>query len=168
MKPWLKCDDGAKTTTPNASYYKEFGIFKINTRHLPRNVLIVKYKSCLGPIPKLKQTPISSPLRIILTQLMDGNNTIDELYYQTLPLKEKGMLYYMLKRARLIDSTNYRDLIKELPDQLREKFDIIRGQLEAGNNNDLLIEEAKDVVTAMNYIDLLTNKQYKELIDELN
>ena len=168
MKPWLKCDDGIKTTTPNASYYKEFGIFKINTRYLPRNILIAKYKNCSGPINKLKQTQISPPMRIILSQIMDGKTTIDELYYSTLPVKEKGLLYYMLKRARLIDSTNYRDLMKELPDQLRVRFDIIKGELEAGNNNDLLIEEAKDVITAMNYIDLLSNKHYKELIEELN
>ena len=152
-------------TKPN--YYKEFGKFKINTRVLPRNTLIIKYKNSFAPVPKLKQMQISNSLRVILGNLLNLKPNIDSLYYSLLSLKEKAMLDMMIKKAGIkTQIANYEDIAENLEDLLRKRYEVIRGEMTAGNNNDLLLVEAKELLTAMNYVELITNATYKEMMAE--
>ena len=77
------------------------------------------------------------------------------------------MLDMMIKKAGIITQiANYEDIAENLEDLLRKRYDVIRGEMTAGNNNDLLLVEAKELLTAMNYVELITNATYKEMMAE--
>lgn len=150
------------------SYIKwsAFGRFYINTLFLNNNTLVVRYKSG-GNIPGIKKQCISEELKTVITTLFD-TKTIDYNIGKTLNEYEKRLFDSLMKKSGLDIEFNYNPkLMDESDADLKKRFQIIQGELIAGNENQELLKEAIELLKKMSDRNIISTDVAKELIDEI-
>ena len=115
--------------------YKEFGKFAINMKMLYNNILLVKYKKSYAPVPQLRRTRITDDFIDALIFIFDTNK-IDYEKLRELSDKENDLFKTLMMRSGLFDllKYNFNETREKLVD-IVEEYEILKGQIEAENNN---------------------------------
>lgn len=147
--------------------YNEFGKFMINLKLLNKNILLLKYKKSYGPVPGLLRKTISNEFKDLLYYILDTNN-IDYENIRELDENEREVFIDVLQKSGL-DVVFRLDLKKTMEDEkeLIERLSILQGEVEAGNNNAVILDESKDVLRRLRKIGRITESQYQDLVKSI-
>lgn len=142
---------------PREADWWHCGIFRISKNLLKDNQLSVYYANSLGrpPISKLKKTVnISDKLKDTLTHLLKKQELHLPTFYK-LSKNEQSLLMDLLKAGKCRDILD-ESFGGEIPsihsdelDHAMSRFDLIRGQIMAGNNHPELLKELAEHVDTM-------------------
>ncbi len=132
-----------ETKLKTESNYKEFGKFAINLKLLYNNTLLVKYKKSYAPVPQIKRTQISDELLDIILFLLE-TNTIDYEKLRELTNQENNLFKLLMMKSGLFDTLkyNYNNTREKISDVI-EEYEIIKGEIEAENNNPELPKKSR-------------------------
>jgi hypothetical protein len=157
-----------KTTLKSDLTYREFGKFAINMKLLYQNILLAKYKKSYAPIPKLKRTDVSRNFVDAIIYIFDTNQ-IDYEKVRELSQKENDMLELLIMKSGLYSALKY-DKSKTRDDinNIIEEYHILKGEIEADNNNPELLEKIKKVVQKLYNYGKITDSDYREMIGDNN
>ncbi len=153
----LKCQDN----------YKEFGKFMINMKLLYENILLCKYKKSYAPIPQIRRQNVSNDFVDELIYIFDTGK-IDYEKLRELSDTENNLFKTLIMKSGLFDNLkyNYNDTRDKLEDII-EEYDILKGEIEADNNNPELITKCKSVVKKLFHCGKISNEEYHEIIKSL-
>jgi hypothetical protein len=125
--------------------YKEFGKYCI---HIPqllnKDVLNVKYKS-LGGIPDFKPIAITENYKDFILDLLNTNQLNKSLYKQ-LPLEEKKHFEKVSTGAGIFKQLGLSRVSADDDKKEMERFELVRGEIEAGNDTPKLLKEMKHFI----------------------
>ncbi len=161
----VKNDSGIELKSK--AHYKTFGKFMVNMNLLHANELLVKYVS-YAPVYKIKRTPISSYFTDFLVDLLDtGMINVD--LYKKLTFKDNRIFENLVVRAKLANQLGYHKIEQKFDENnLTQRFEVLRGEIIAGNSNAELIEELKFVIKELNKIGKISDIDRDDLLNELN
>jgi len=150
------------------TYFIPFGKFVLNIDRLNReNILLIKYPKNNGPT-LIKRTSITDDFKNLINDLLD-TNIINTDLQKELNEKEQDLFHSLLKKAGLDLQLNYKRISKTVEDY-KNRFEILRGALIAGNNSDDIINELKDIILLLSNksVNVISETDAKMLIDCLN
>jgi hypothetical protein len=157
--------------TPN---FYGFGKFRISREMLLDNVLSVYYRKWGRPSSQIlkRNTPISETFKNLLFKAIKEKR-IDVVQYYKLNADEKHMFKTLVSKAGLTDlldsafgNDGYGDEIKEV-DEAAERFELVRGQILAGNNNPAIIKELVQLLDVLSKYDKITTYSRNKLMSEI-
>lgn len=119
--------------------HREFGNFLIDMPHLEKNILYVKHQSGnrVNRIPKAR---ISDDVKALIQDILE-RKSVNRAYYEKLSPPDKRFLNKIFEKSKLDFELG---LSKEITEQKREdfkRFELVRGIVQAGNNNPEVLEE---------------------------
>lgn len=125
--------------------YKTFGKYIIHMPYLENdNVLNVKFQS-MGSIPSIKPVNIDDNFKEFILDIMNSGG-VNQKHYNSLTEPEKIYFHKIVKGAGLTNSLKFKadDKIDDKKDIKR--LDVLVGQITAGNDNDKVLKEAKELI----------------------
>ena len=148
------------------AHYRTFGKFIVNMDLLHGGTLLVKYIS-YAPVYKVKRTAISKYFCDFLCDLLDtGVINVDK--YKKLTFKDNQIFDNLVVRAKLANQLGYHEIEKTLDEeQLKVRFEILRGEILACNSNAELVEELSHVINELFKINKISKEDKDELLTEL-
>jgi hypothetical protein len=155
-----------ETKLKNDNNYKEFGKFIINVKMLYQNYLSIKYKSG-APVPKIKKTKISDDFFEAMTYIFDTGK-IDYEKLRELTETENNLFKNLIMLSGLYEilKYNYKET-RENIDDILEDYEILKGHLQAGNDNPEVLDKCKVVLKKLFIYKKITQEQYNDLKNEL-
>ena len=148
--------------------YKEFGKFCINIPHLEnQDILNVKYKNCLGAIPSFKPTAVSDIFRDFIVDLLDSGKPNMRVYNQ-ISDEERKYFQKVATAAGIFKGMGLPITTTDDEEKDVKRFEILRGQITAGNNNPKLLDETRKLVVRLMNADRLKKKAGLEILLELS
>jgi hypothetical protein len=148
--------------------YKEFGKFCINIPHLEnQDILNVKYKNCLGAIPSFKPTAISDIFRDFIIDLLDTGKANTRVYNQ-ISDEERKYFQKVATAAGIFKGMGLPITTTDDEEKDVKRFEILRGQITAGNNNPKLLDETRKLVVRLMNADRLKKKAGLDILLELS
>jgi hypothetical protein len=164
VKPKYKKGMPAESQTAN---YIEFGKFMINLRLLNEGELLTKYIKSFAPT-LIKRQPVSKLFETLLTNVFDTQEVNYELA-QDLSEAEKELFKTLIHKAGLTSILEF-DPKKVEPNtkQLVEKFNVLKGEILAGNDNVIIKTQLKQVSRKLYEKDVISEEQLQEIIEIVN
>jgi hypothetical protein len=161
----VKVDDGIDIIS--RAKWKTFGKFIINHNELDNQKFKIRYLSG-SQVPKLSNTTVSNEFSSLLSHLLDTKQINYELIKQ-LTDKEKTLFNNLMDLSGLKKQLNYK-IQKTEPSltDYKKRYNILHGEIEAGNNNKEVIEELKTVINKLVEKKGLSVSDANEMIKELN
>jgi len=148
--------------------YERFGKFIIHTPQLHKNILNFKYPS-EGRVPNLPRMNIDDDTKDLIFNILETGK-LSENQFNKLPQSSQDHLIKAIKGAGLEDilfkgkSKVYTKDEKED----RERFNILKGEFDAGNDNPKLIKELRGLVIKFSNSGIIPKKQGLEFLTILN
>lgn len=125
--------------------YRTFGKYIIHMPFLENeNVLNVKFKS-MGSIPSIKPVSIDDNFKEFVMEILNTGQ-VNQKHYNSLTDAEKAHFHKIVKGAGLSNTLKFKadDKIDDKKDVKR--LDVLVGQIVAGNDNDKVMKEAKELI----------------------
>lgn len=133
------------THEPKSVYsFAPFGRYVINTNKLQKNVLTINTKTGKS-VPKLKSKLISKDLANIFKIILRGETPDNELTMK-LNKEEADLLYHSLNESHLLGKHNITTDTLSKTEQELHRFNVLRGQILAGQNNEKVLREFKSLL----------------------
>jgi hypothetical protein len=146
--------------------YKEFGKFMINNKFLAKNIFLLKYKKSYAPT-KIKKQKVSDEFVDVITYVLDTKkinyDLIKKLNDYEYDLFNELMIYSFLKPVLKYNPS----LGRETVDDVVERFEILKGQLEANNTNRKVMKECVEVLGKLLKYGKITEEIYKEILEDI-
>lgn len=140
----FKILDGIESTPEER--YVGFGEFVINKPQLFKfNRLCVKYKKNLGSVGKIPCRQVSSTFRDIIKTIWDEQKINHKLLME-LSDDEKDFLSNLISRAGLESKLGLDGFRSKDQDEQYKRFELLKGEVLAGNNNKKILQELKQLV----------------------
>jgi gas vesicle protein len=159
-----KFDDGIAIKNQT---YKEFGKFMINFMLLDDNILLIKYKKSYAPVPSLRRTIISDELKDMIIYLFDTGE-IDYQSGQKLSKSEKDIFDLLIIKSGLKTQLKYnKEKMKDTAEDIIEQFNILKGQIIAGNDNPEIKNKIKDLLSKMVNMNKINVETADDIINDL-
>jgi hypothetical protein len=159
-----KFDDGIAIKNQT---YKEFGKFMINFVLLDDNIVLIKYKKSYAPVPSLRRTIISDELKDMIIYLFDTGE-IDYQSGQKLSKSEKDIFDLLIVKAGLKTQLKYnKEKMKDTAEDIIEEFNILKGQIIAGNDNPEIKDKIKDVLSKLVNLNKINVETADDIINDL-
>jgi hypothetical protein len=156
----------SETNLKSDSNYKEFGKFIINTKMLYQNILSVKYKSN-APIPSIKKIKISNDFVNGIVYIFDTGK-IDYEKLRDLTNAENDIFKNLVMKSGLFNILKYNyNETRENIDDVIEDYEVLKGELEAGNNNPDVLEKCRKVIKKLFIYGKISESEYNELTNDL-
>ena len=135
-----------ETNLKGSTNYHEFGKFALQKKLLSQGILLVKYKNSYAPIPKLKRTNVSKDFIDEIMYIFDTGK-IDYEKLRELSSTENDLFKDLMMRSGLYNTLNYdysktRDNVNDIIEQ----YDILKGEIDANNDNPELVSKVKLVL----------------------
>ena len=125
--------------------YKEFGKYAIHWPQLINNdILNVKYKS-LGRIPTLLPVAISDIFKDFIIDVVETGK-INNRLYEMVPPEEKKYFEKVCIGAGLLEHFKLKKTVINEDMEDIKRFNILKGEYLAGNNNTQLIKELRRLI----------------------
>jgi hypothetical protein len=160
----MKYSETALKATNN---YIEFGKFAINKKLLYENILLVKYKKSYAPVPQLRRTKISDDFIDALIFIFDTNK-IDYEKLRELTTVENDLFKILIMKSGLYDTLKYNyNQTREKINDIIEEYEILKGEIEAENDNPELLTKAKVISKKLKNYGKITENEYKDIVDNL-
>jgi hypothetical protein len=165
MRSSIKVGRGiAVKQTPS---YKEYGKYAIHIPQLEQQDLLnVKYKS-LGQIPKFKPIAVSDVFRDFILDLLENGKPNGRVYTQ-IPTDERKYFEEMSIGAGVWNSLGLKRTTTSTDEEESKRFELLRGEYLAGNNNQKVISELRKLVVKMMNDGRIRKNQGIELLMELS
>ena len=159
-----KFDDGIAIKNQT---YKEFGKFMINFVLLDDNIVLIKYKKSYAPVPSLRRTIISDELKDMIIYLFDTGE-IDYQSGQKLSKSEKDIFDLLIIKSGLKTQLKYnKEKMKDTAEDIIEQFNILKGQIIAGNDNPEIKNKIKDLLSKMVNMNKINVETADDIINDL-
>jgi hypothetical protein len=150
--------------TPN---YKTFGKYVIHLGHLAdRNVANFKYPS-LGSIPHIKPLTISEEYKEFILDTLD-NARPNERLLKNLSMEEQKHFEKVCLGAGLLDTFKIKRGNTEEEKKAIDRFNVLRGEVLAGNNNEKVIKELKLLIIKLMNDGKLNKNEATNMLIELS
>lgn len=133
----------AKTDEPE---YREFGRLIVSMPKLSDGILRVLYASNGINIAGIKSTHISEDFKDLIMTIIDTGKFNARLF-ERLPNSEKPLFKKLIDVAKLKHKLGAGNLVDENEKQQLQRWELVRGELESGNDNISLKKEAKKLIT---------------------
>jgi hypothetical protein len=147
--------------------YVEFGKYVLNIPQLEQqDIFNVKYKS-LGTIPKYKQKPVSDVLRDFILDLLSNGKPNQRTYSQISP-EERKFFEAVATDAGVFIGLGLPKTITNDDDNDIKRFEILKGQVLAGNNNQKLLSELRKLTLSLMNKGLIKRRLGMDLLMELS
>ena len=124
--------------------YREFGKYRIHNHLLDENVIHLKYPS-LANIPSIKPVEVSSNYKELITGLLDTGR-IDHRKLSHLTNQEDNHFRKIVKASGLSEQLEIEPIKDDKEEQDYHRLTLLKGEYEAGNNNEKLIKELRGLV----------------------
>jgi hypothetical protein len=148
--------------------YKEFGKFCINMNHLEnQDILNIKYKNCLGAVPSFKPTAISDIFRDFIIDLLESGKANTRVYNQ-ISDEERKYFQKIASAAGVFKGMGLPVTVIDDEEKDVRRWEILRGQVTAGNNNSKLLEELRKLTVRLMNADRIKRKQGLDILVELS
>jgi hypothetical protein len=147
--------------------YKQFGKYAIHIPQLEQqDILNVKYKS-LGQVPKYKPMAVSDIFRDFLLDLLDNGKPNVRTYQQIAP-NERKVFEEMSIGAGVWNALGLKRTTTSTDDEENKRFELLKGEYMAGNNNPKVIADLRRLVVKMMNDGRIRKSQGTELLMELS
>jgi len=147
--------------------YVEFGKYVLNLPQLEQqDILNVKYKS-LGTIPKYRQKPVSDVLRDFILDLLSSGKPNQRTYAQISP-DERKYFEAVATDAGVFIGLGLPKTVTNDDDEDIKRFEILKGQVLAGNNNQKLLSELRKLTLSLMNKGLIKRRLGVDLLMELS
>ena len=144
--PKLKVGRGI--AVEQAPTFKEYGKYAIHIPQLEnQDILNVKYKS-LGQIPKYKPIAVSDIFRDFIIDLLQNGKPNTRVYSQICP-EERKYFEEMSIGAGLWNKFGLARTTTSEEDNENKRFELLKGEYLAGNNNPKILTELRKLVVKM-------------------
>lgn len=152
----------------NKAHYKTFGKFIINCDLLVHNnILLVKYSGSYAPVPSLKRTTIGNELQKAILELLDSSKINYDLL-KDCNHHDRQVFERLIKRAGLDKQLEYdKNLCKMNETGLKLRFEVLRGEILASNNNQEIVDELVYVIKELMELSVISPTDGKDLVEEL-
>ena len=152
----------------NLAHYKTFGKFILNMDLLVHNnILLVKYSGSYAPVPTLKRTKIGDDLKNTILELLDNSKVNYELLKEC-SHHDRQTFEKLIIRAGLHKQLNYdQNLSKMNETGLKLRFEVLRGEILAGNNNQEIVDELLFVIKELTELRVISESDCMDLLNEL-
>lgn len=124
--------------------YREFGKYRIHNHLLDDNVIHLKYPS-LANIPSLRPVEVSINYKELITGLLDTGR-LDHRKLSHLTNKEDEHFRKIVKASGLSEQLEIEPLKDDKEEEDYHRLTLLKGEYEAGNNNEKLIKELRGLV----------------------
>ena len=108
------------------------------------NVLNVKFQS-MGTIPSIKPVSIDDNFKDFVLDIMNTGH-VNQQHYNTLTEAEKSHFHKIVKGAGLSNTLKFKQDSKIDDKKDIKRIDILVGEIVAGNDNDKVMKEAKELI----------------------
>jgi hypothetical protein len=147
--------------------YRQFGKYVINMNQLKnRDILNVKFRS-LGRIPQFKPQPISEAFKDFILDLLE-NGKPNHRVYDTLSVEERQLFEKLATYAGIVNSLKLKKTLTDEDIKDNERFNILRGEYEAGNSSQTLLKELRKLVVKFMNTGKITKTDGTNLLIELS
>ena len=163
LKPRISVDKAAKGVEKEKRYIP-FGRYVIN-KHQLKNKDIMMIKTMKGgSIGQLPTTKVSNPLSNVIQKMMGGHiPSFDDI--NCLSADDKHMLHHITKKSYIdlsVPAPNKDKLAQEM-----NRFEILKGEMLAGNDNKEMIKEFKIMLLKFMNDGRLPRRQGQEILTDL-
>jgi hypothetical protein len=144
--------------------YIRFGKFNLNHFQLNNNILLVKHPASHGPVAKIRRTQVSNNFKSLLHDLLDTQK-INTALQKRLSTTEMDLFELLINLSGLAEQLDYSRQTMSVDDHV-DNFEVLRGELVAGNTSKILKEELIGVIQILNAepINKISDKDAIELI----
>lgn len=146
--------------------YREFGKYLIHMPSLKKGILNLKFPS-FGSIPTVKQTVLSSDLLDLITDLLE-NGTINKRLYTRMSQEDQDFFYTIAQKAEIDQTLGMGIRVNETHRNEMERFQLVRGQVMAGNNNPEVLRELKQYIVKFMRDGTMNKHQGSDLLFEIS
>jgi len=147
--------------------YKQYGKYAIHIPQLEQqDMLNVKYKS-LGQIPKFKPMAVSDIFRDFILDLLETGKPNVRVYHQVSP-QERKVFEEMSIGAGVWNGLGLKRTTTSTDEEENKRFELLKGEYLAGNNNPKVISELRRLVVKMMSDGRIRKAQGLELLMELS
>jgi hypothetical protein len=155
-----------ETNLKSLSNYNEFGKFIINMKMLNQNYLSVKYKSN-APVPSIKKIKISDEFVDSLIYIFDTGK-IDYEKLRELTNVENNLFKNLIMKSGLFNILKYNyNNTRENIDDIIDDYEVLKGELEAGNNNPDILDKCRIVIKKLFIYGKISENEYNDLTNDL-
>jgi len=166
-KPNMKMKVGRGLAVKETPSYREYGKYAIHIPQLEQqDILNVKYKS-LGQIPKFKPIPVSDVFRDFIIDLIENGKPNARVYTQ-IPPEERKFFEEMSIGAGVWNGLGLKRTTTSTDEEENKRFELLKGEYIAGNNNTKVISELRKLVVKMMSDGRIRKNQGVELLMELS
>jgi len=161
----FKTDIDSNTGIIQAPKFAKIGRYLINKRQLDKDIIAIK-RPAGSTIHSLPSQRVSRNLGNIMRKIIgNGIPTFDEL--NTLTDEERLYLHKVAKETRIDDKLNIPTPKKDEEEKEINEFEILKGQILAGNDNKDVIKKFKALILKLSRKDLIPKAQVKDLLIDL-
>ena len=149
-------------SVPNVARYIPFGRFVINKRRLGEGIISIRTPcgACLNDIRSERVSP--NILSVVRTILGGGNPTFEDI--EKMNDDERNYIHRLASRAELTDRLSIPAPDKKKDDQDINQFEIMKGQIMAGNDSHKLHKDFKLLVMKLMDKKLLPKLQATDIL----
>jgi hypothetical protein len=135
----LKIGEGVKFKREPVNV--EFGRYALNTNQLKKQILHIKNRQG-GALPWFSPVPISDAFTELMEELVK-TSAVNKLILKTLDKDEQKIFYEVADRAGILGGLGLKKPEDNEENELKQKFQILLGEWNAGNNSPLLIKQLR-------------------------
>lgn len=141
------------------------GRYLINKRQLDKDIIAIK-RPAGSPISTLPSQRVSRKVGSILRKVIGGSlPTFEDI--NNLDDEERVYLYKVSKETRIDDKLTLPSPKKDEDEKDINQFEILRGQILAGNDNTEVVKKFKMILLKLSRKDLIPKSQVKDLLLDL-
>ena len=153
---------GIQNTMPT---YVPFGKFIINPNKLSRGILEIKTLKG-GKLQKYPMKEISPSLTKIMKRMLDDRMP-DEYDFKEMDLQDQQFLYDLSKDAKINERLNIPTPKLSKEGEEMNRFEILKGQIQSGNDNREMIKEFKTMILKFSNDGRLKKSDTREILMDL-
>jgi hypothetical protein len=155
-------DWNSGVSVPKSARYMPFGRYVINKRRLGEGIISIRTPcgACLNDIKSERVSP--NILGVVRTILGGGSPTFEDI--EKMSDDERNYIHKLASRAELLDRLNVPAPDKKKDDQDINKFEIMKGQIMAGNDSEKLHKDFKLLVVRLMDKKLLPKRQATDIL----
>lgn len=149
-------------SVPNVARYIPFGRFVINKRRLGEGIISIRTPcgACLNDIKSERVSP--NILSVVRTMLGGGSPTFEDI--ERMNDDERNYIHRLASRASLTDRLSIPAPDKKKDEQDINQFEIMKGQIMAGNDSNKLHKDFKLLVMKLMEKKLLPKRQATDIL----
>ena len=147
-----------------AERYREFGKYVIHIPSLKKSILNLKFKS-RGFIPQIPNTLISEDFREMIENILE-NQRLPVHIFNKLSKNEQKLFEKVAQMAEIDDVLGIKVDNSENKEALK-RFEILRGQLLAGNDNEEIRKELKAYILRFMNENIIPRKEGMNILMEM-